>query len=90
MAARKAGAPEERNTDTEKPVTELAHVDASTSVADMKDMSGATDKDASTQQQDALDGLKQAREDAKHPETAGERAEDRAHPFVLGPGGDIS
>lgn len=68
-----------------EPVTKPAEVDGDTTLAEMKEMSGATDKDASDQQKDALDGLKQAKEDIKHPDKR-----DEVPAFAHGPGGDIS
>ena len=79
-------APDKRDDSTDQTVTELAHVDATTKLGDMKEMSGATDADASTQQKNALDGMKDARDDAKHPE----REPAAANPFSAGPGSDVA
>lgn len=72
--------------ESNEPVTELAHVDGNTTLADMKEMSGATDKDASDQQKDALEGLKEAKKDIQHPD----RDKEPVNPHVAGPGSDIS
>lgn len=77
--------PDKRDESTDTPVTTLATVDANTSLTDMKNMSGATDKDASDQQKDALEGLKQAKAVAKDPSKQPE-----PNPFAMGPGSDIA
>lgn len=89
-----AKAPEKRTDATDAPVTELAHVDGNTSTKTMEQMAGVsdepykpaenTDTGPSTQQQDVLDGLKEAKEDIKHPD----RDKD-VNPFFNGPGSDI-
>lgn len=79
-------APKKRDESTDAPVTTLATVDASTTLAEMKDMSGATDKKASQQQLDALDGLRQAKALAKDPASA----QPAPAPFASGPGGMVA
>ena len=78
-------APDKRDDSTDAPVTQLAQVDANTSTADMKNMSGATDKTATTPQTDALQGLKDAKAAAKDPSNAATPS-----PFLSGPGSDIA
>ena len=90
----KTPAAPERNEATDGPVTELAHVDGNTSNKTLEQMAGVsdepykpaenTDKEPSQQQRDALDGLKQAKHDAKHPDKKPE-----PNPHVHGPGSDI-
>ena len=78
-------APDKRDDSTDAPVTQLASIGASTSVADMKSMSGATDKGATAQQSDALQGMKDAKAEAKKPGSAPSPS-----PFLSGPGSDIA
>jgi hypothetical protein len=82
-----ATAAEERSTDTETPVTELAHVDATTTKADAKDISGfTTEKDSSQQQSDAYRNVLDEADKLKHPDKEREPQNPHAH----GPGSDIS
>lgn len=88
-------APEKRDDATDAPVTELAKVDGKTSTETMKQMAGVSDTpyqpattssgEPSQQQKDAFEGLKQAKDDIKHPDKRG----DDVNPLVHGPGSDI-
>lgn len=90
----KTPAAPERNEATDGPVTELAHVHAKTPNKTLEQMAGVSDEpykpaehsseEPSQQQKDALDGLKQAKEDAKHPEKRHQH-----NPHVHGPSSDI-
>lgn len=86
---------EKRDDTTDAPVTELAQVDGDTSTKTLKQMSGVSDEpykpsekpdaEASTQQKDALEGLKQARDDAD-----GKERDEDVNPHNLGPGGMVA
>ncbi|MBI0474231.1 hypothetical protein D9601_02475 [Sphingomonas sp. MA1305] len=90
----KTKAAPERNETTDGPVTELAHVGGNTSTETLKQMAGVSDEpynpsehtseQPSQQQQDAFEGLKQAKQDIKHPEKKPE-----PNPHHHGPGSDI-
>jgi len=85
--AQNARAAAQRDDTADKPVTELAHVDANTTNQDAKDISGYHGEDSSQQQKDAYEGVKDAREDAKHPDKANDPA---PNPHSTGPGSDIA
>lgn len=83
-------APDKRDTDTNEPVTQLASVDANTSLADMKSMAGVDgDGKDSDQQGHVLAAMKDAKANAKDPSKP-VNPQAAANPFLTGPGGDIS